>query len=57
MIMQGLEFYNQKFLEISEHFSEFIQARVLKQPNIWHDRIPRPGGRAQTAVGDCRARG
>lgn len=41
MIMQGLEFYNQKFIEISEHFSEFIQARVLKQPNIWHDRIPR----------------
>ncbi len=40
-IQQGLEFYNQKFLTVAEHFSEFIQARVTKQPNIWHDRIPR----------------
>lgn len=40
-IQQGLQFYNQKFIEVSEHFSEFIQARVMKQPNIWHDRIPR----------------
>lgn len=40
-IMQGLEFYNEKFITLAEHWDEFIMARSLKNPNVWHDRIPR----------------
>ena len=37
----GLQYYNQKFLSLAEHWDEFIMQRTLKNPNIWHDRIPR----------------
>lgn len=40
-IAQGLAFYNQKFLTVAEHWDDFILARTLKNPNVWHDRIPR----------------
>lgn len=40
-VKQGLEFYNQKFNVMAEHWDEFIMARTMKNPNIWHDRIPR----------------
>jgi len=37
----GLEYYNDKMLTMAEHWDEFIKARTMKNPNIWHDRIPR----------------
>lgn len=40
-VLQGLAYYNTKFLELAEHYDEFIMARTLKNPNVWHDRIPR----------------
>lgn len=40
-INQGLAFYNEKFITLAEHWDEFIMARTMKNPNIWHDRIPR----------------
>ena len=39
--MYGLEYYNQKMLTMNEHWDDFILDRVMKHPNIWHDRIPR----------------
>jgi len=39
--MQGLQYYNQAFVVLAEHYDEFIQAHTLKNPNVWHDRIPR----------------
>lgn len=40
-IMQGLQYYNDKMLTLAEHWDSFIMDRTLKNPNIWHDRIPR----------------
>lgn len=37
----SLAFYNAKFMELTEHYDEFIMARTMKHPNIWHDRIGR----------------
>lgn len=39
--MTGLQFYNDKMLTLAEHWDEFIMSRTQKNPNIWHDRIPR----------------
>lgn len=38
---QGLTYYNDKFLKLAEHYDDFILARSMAHPNIWHDRIPR----------------
>ncbi len=40
-VLQGLQNYNQNFLEMAEHWDDFMMERALKNPNIWHDRIPR----------------
>ena len=40
-VMQGLQYYNQKFNTMAEHWDDFLMERVIKNPNIWHDRIPR----------------
>ncbi len=40
-VMQGLQYYNDKMNVMAEHWDEFIMSRTLKNPNIWHDRIPR----------------
>jgi hypothetical protein len=40
-VMQGLQYYNQKFNTMAEHWDDFLMDRVIKNPNIWHDRIPR----------------
>lgn len=40
-LMSGLAHYNDKMLTLAEHYDEFIMDRTLKNPNIWHDRIPR----------------
>ncbi len=40
-VMQGLQYYNQKFNVMAEHWDDFLMERVMKNPNIWHDRIPR----------------
>lgn len=40
-VMQGLQYYNDKMLTMAEHWDEFIMDRTLKNPNIYHDRIPR----------------
>lgn len=37
----GLQHYNEKFLKLAEHYDDFIMARTLARPNVWHDRIPR----------------
>ena len=39
--LQGLQFYNDKMLTLTEHYDDFIMARTLSNPNVWHDRIPR----------------
>ena len=39
--MTGLQFYNDKMLTMAEHYDDFIMARTLKRPSVWHDRIPR----------------
>lgn len=39
--MQGLIHYNDKMLTLAEHWDEFIMARSIKNPNVWHDRVPR----------------
>ena len=39
--LYGLEYYNQKMLTMNEHWDDFILDRVMKHPNIWHDRVPR----------------
>jgi hypothetical protein len=40
-ISQGLENYNEKFNTMAEHWDDFLMERTIKNPNIWHDRIPR----------------
>ncbi len=40
-VFQGLAYYNDKMLTLAEHWDEFIMARTQKNPNIWHDRVPR----------------
>jgi len=40
-VMQGLQYYNEKFNTMAEHWDDFLLDRVIKNPNIWHDRIPR----------------
>jgi len=37
----GLAYYNQAMVSMAEHWDDFMLSRTLKQPNIWHDRIPR----------------
>ena len=37
----GLAYYNQQMVGMAEHWDEFLLSRTLKNPNIWHDRIPR----------------
>jgi len=39
--VQGLAYYNDRMISISEHYADFLQKRVIKNPNLWHDRIPR----------------
>ena len=38
---QGLAYYNDKMLTMAEHWDSFILDRASKQPNVWHDRVPR----------------
>lgn len=40
-LLRGLQYYNDKMISMAEHWDEFIMARSLANPNIWHDRIPR----------------
>jgi hypothetical protein len=40
-VLQGLQYYNDRMLTLAEHWDEFIMDRTMKNPNIWHDRIPR----------------
>lgn len=40
-VMQGLEHYNEDMVTMAEHWDDFLMDRVIKNPNIWHDRIPR----------------
>ena len=40
-IAQGLAYYNDQFLTLTEHYDDFVMDASLKNPNIWHDRIPR----------------
>ncbi len=40
-IATGLQYYHDKMVRMTEHYDDFIMARTMKQPNIWHDRIPR----------------
>lgn len=35
------EGFNQVMMELSQHFEPMIQAKVMKQPRWWHDRIAR----------------
>lgn len=37
----GLQYYNDKFISLAEHWDDFMSSRQLKQPSIWADRIPR----------------
>jgi hypothetical protein len=39
--LTGLEHYNDKMNTLAEHWDDFISARTMKNPNVWHDRIPR----------------
>ncbi len=40
-IAQGLAHYNDRFLTIAERYDDFVIDASLKNPNFWHDRIPR----------------
>jgi hypothetical protein len=33
--------YNQQFVNMTEHWDDFMAERVMSNPNIWHDRIQR----------------
>lgn len=37
----GVVNYNQKFIDLAEHFDQFLANRARKHPNIWFDRIPK----------------
>jgi hypothetical protein len=37
----GLVNYNQKFIDLAEHYDQFLANRARKHPNIWFDRIPK----------------
>jgi len=39
--LTGLQNYNEKFIALAEHYDDFIMARTLARPSVWHDRIPR----------------
>lgn len=41
VVNQALASYEDRLVSLAEHWSEFIQDRVAKQPNVWHDRIGR----------------
>lgn len=38
---QGFPNYNDMFIDLAEHFDEFLQNRVRKHPMLWVDRIPK----------------
>ncbi len=40
-VAQGLAHYNDQMISLTEHYDQFIMSRVMKNPNIWHDLIPR----------------
>lgn len=37
----GVVNYNQKFIDLAEHYDQFLANRARKHPNIWFDRIPK----------------
>lgn len=38
---QGFPSYNQAFIDLAEHFDQFLSNRVRKHPMLWVDRIPK----------------
>jgi hypothetical protein len=40
-ITGGVQYYNQKFIDITQHIDTFIMERARKHPRLWYDQIPR----------------
>lgn len=40
-VKAGLPNYNQAFIDLAEHFDQFLQNRTRKHPMLWVDRIPK----------------